>query len=96
MFIAPLLPPRAADADYQSESSVLVFSPAQHSISIPVTVIEDDIVEVAQTFFGFLGNSLREPVILAPDAVTVTILDANDSKGLCVPSHVSLSLQLSL
>ncbi len=68
------------DADYQSESSPFVFPSDQLFVDIPVSIINDSIVESSETFFGSLGNSMGEPIVLAPDFATVTIIDANDSK----------------
>ncbi len=59
---------------------VIQFSPSQLSVDVPVTILDDSIVEANENFFGLLTNPVGDPVILNPDRATVIITDTDDSK----------------
>ncbi len=59
---------------------VIQFSPSQLSVDVPVTILDDSIVEANESFFGLLTNPVGEPVNLNPDRTTVNINDIDDSK----------------
>ena len=70
-----------APSDYEGTSRLLTFSPSINMVPVEVNIINDDIVEGNETFFGILENQ-GQPVMTQPDRATVTIIeDANDSKS---------------
>ena len=70
----------AAPADYESTVSTLTFTPDIGSVTVPVVIFNDTIVEGGETFFGNLED-IGQPVILAPQIATVLITeDESDSK----------------
>ena len=56
----------------------LEFSPSVMSITVPVTIVDDDILENPETFSAVLTTG-DPSVLLDPDVATVTIND-NDSE----------------
>ncbi len=59
---------------------VVQFSPSQLSVDVPVTILDDSVVEANENFFGLLTNPVGDPVNLNPDRATVTINDTGDGK----------------
>ena len=64
----------AGDVDYNGTSSLLIFNATTLSINISVPILDDDIFETDEVFFGELED-LGEPVIFNPGLANVTILD---------------------
>lgn len=61
--------------DYTEETGLmLAFWPNVSSINVSVNIIDDNVSEGDQFFFGNLNNSVG-PVTLVPDMATVTIFD---------------------
>ncbi len=58
---------------------ILTFNASMLTNSIPVTIINDDIVEGNETFFGVLDPQ-GQPVITNPDTATVLIIADSEFK----------------
>ena len=72
LFIAP--------ADYTAVTRVLSFSPSELRVAVPVPIINDDILEGNETFFGRL-DSQGQPIVADPaDATVIITEDKNDSE----------------
>lgn len=64
----------------------LTFGPTVLSINVPVTIVNNSILELNETFVGSLNSidGADSAVTLEPDVATVTIFDdARDRKFLC-------------
>ena len=57
----------------------LTFSSTVTSLTVSVPIINDNITEGDESFFGNLSNP-QGPVTLDPEVATVTIQDAGDRK----------------
>lgn len=81
-----------APEDYLEESGLtLTFNSTVLSINISVAVIDDNIVEGNQSFFGNLLHPVG-PVTLDPDVTTVTIVDdPQECKYLCIIIEINLA-----
>lgn len=76
-----------APEDYGGTSILLTFSPNISNVQVPVPIINDDIVENDETFFGVLDNLGLTVVMTDPALATVLILEDNsDSK--CTPFYI--------
>ena len=64
--------------DYNASPMTLEFSSSVMSITVPVTIVDDDILENPETFSAVLTTG-DPSVLLDPDVATVTIND-NDSE----------------
>ena len=65
-------------ADYESKSELLTFSPTVDVNEVVVNIINDDIREDTETFFGSIDGQ-DQPVITNPDSVVIRIIH-NDCK----------------
>ena len=72
-----------APSDYERTVAQLTFSPTVNVNPVPVNIVNDDIHEDNETFFGNLAADADQPVILNPERAVVTIVDDNDCKVLC-------------
>ena len=70
-------------SDYERTVAQLTFSPTVNVNPILVNIVNDDIHEDSETFFGNLAADVDQPVILNPERAVVTIIDDNDRKVLC-------------
>ena len=63
----------------ETATSLVIFD--QPSVSVPVAIINDDLFETPENFFGLLSNDGELPpnVQLAPTQATATILDGIDN-----------------
>ena len=71
-----------APIDFMSVTgSSLIFGPSTTSLPVVVSIVDDNIVENPEFFFGNLSTT-DDAVLLAPDFTTVTILEVigDDSK----------------
>ena len=83
MNVLPLAFSLAAPADYQSTVTTLTFTPAIGSVTVPVVIFRDTIVEGNETFFGHLVD-IGDPVILAPQIATVLITEDEVDSKYCI------------
>ena len=67
-------------ADYERTVRQLTFSPTVDVNAVPVNIINDDIHEDNERFFGNLTVDTDQQTILNPDTAVVTILDDIDCK----------------
>ena len=73
--------------DYQPLSTDLTFSPTVKRIDINVTILDDSIVELTETFEGQLTAVTAGPnVTLNPRRVQINILDDPEDSKL-TPEH---------
>ena len=79
-------------ADYERTVRLLTFSPTVNVNPVPVIIINDDIHEDSERFFGNLTAAADQPAILNPATAVVTILDDNDRKVLCCNGNVHVKL----
>ncbi len=68
-----------APEDYTGLTQILTFTASMLSNGVPVTIINDDIVEGNETFFGVLSPQ-GQPVITNPDTATVLITEDPDDR----------------
>ena len=69
-------------SDYERTEQLLTFSPTILSVQVPVTIINDSIVEEDETFFGNL-DARGQPANTDPAIASVLITeDPSDSKDL--------------
>ena len=64
-----------ASADYTTEALTLTFNPNNTCVDIPVPIIDDEICEDDEMFFGEISNPSDSDVTLNPTTATVTIMD---------------------
>ena len=69
-----------AAEDYVRATELLTFSPTTDANDVTVTIINDNIHEARETFFGIL-DAQGQPVITNPDTATVIIVDDSDRKS---------------
>ena len=65
----------AGDVDFSATSELLTFNATTLSIGISIPILDDDIVESDEMFFGVLFD-IGDPVALSPHLANVTILDS--------------------
>ena len=71
------------EADYQSRTVTLVFSPSVSTFTVPITIIDDLYLENDEPFSAMITLSTVEPgITLDPDTAQITILN-DDSKSHC-------------
>ncbi len=58
---------------------MLEFGPETTSLQVSVQILDDDLLEADEVFFGNLVGSAVEGVEIGPDTASATITD-NDSK----------------
>ena len=73
---------------------VLIFTPSVTEINLSVTIIDDDLVEVGENFFGNLTTN-ASCMTIHPAEAEVTILD-RDGKLLRICQMLSCQLFLEL
>ena len=83
---------RLAPADYERTVRSLTFSPTVDVNAVPVTIINDNIHEDSERFFGILAAAADQPAILNPATAVVTIIDDNDRKVPCCNASVHVRL----
>ena len=76
-------------ADYSRTTSLLTFTPTVSSRDVDVPILQDDIVETDETFFGSLDPQ-GQPAFVAPSEATVTILDNDGDSQLQKQLNVSI------
>ena len=69
----------ADPADYTRTTTLLTFTPTVNDNRVSVNIVDDDIHEDSEIFFGQL-DAQGQPVVTNPDLATVTITDDNDCK----------------
>lgn len=75
-------------ADYPITAVQLTFSPSMDTNRVLVPIINDDIHEDSEIFFGNLIDISGHPAILFPAEAVVTIRDDNDCKISCWTTNV--------
>ena len=64
--------------DYQGLSQVIEFT-AESTMTVPVVLVDDSVVEGSEWFIGHLRGTTNNGVILTSDSINITIID-DDSK----------------
>ena len=65
------------DADYVRTMTPLTFSPTVDVNQLHVAIIDDDIHEDSESFFGVL-NAQNQPINISQEEAIITIVDNND------------------
>ncbi len=69
-----LLTDGTAASDYLSCETRVTFAPGQSEQTVNVTLINDDILEVVESFTGTLSTSMDQ-VVIDVDSTTISITD---------------------
>ena len=69
-----------APGDYTTVTQTLTFNQTTLSVDIPVTIIDDNLLEDNEMFFGMISNPSDSRVTLNPANANVTIEDFGDGK----------------
>ena len=70
-----------APGDYTTVTQTLTFNSTTSSVDIQVPIIDDDLLEDPEMFFGMISNPSDSRVTLNPARANVTIEDFED--GMC-------------